>query len=35
MKLDDLKNLLTPPPVGFQANITQPLLDKAKSEEIA
>ena len=35
MNLDDLKNLLTPPPVGFQTNIAQPLLDKAKSEEIA
>ena len=32
MNLDDLKNLTTPHPVGFQANITQPLLAKVKSE---
>lgn len=31
MNLDDLKNLPTPPPVGFQSNITQPLF-KVKSE---
>ena len=32
MNLDDLKNLPTPHPVGFQTNITQPLLAKVKSE---
>ena len=35
MNLDDLKNLPTPPSAGFQANITQPLLAKVKSGEIA
>ena len=32
MNLDVLKNLPTPPPVGFQTSIAQPLLSKVKSE---
>ena len=32
MNLDDLKNLPTPPPVGFQTNIAQQLLAKVKGE---
>ena len=32
MNLDYLKNLTTPPPVGFQTSIAQPLLPKVKSE---